>query len=120
MDYYSEVYEAQDNPPGDAHGWIQWKGTSACIDLHCKCGALGHVDGAFFYAYECNACGRKYAVGQVVKLIELTPEQATYQAGRHGFQSDSSLGPNDAVDEAVIEGELAPDHKLLDRPRPEE
>ena len=55
------------------NGWIQWKGTSVCMDLHCVCGRMEHYDGDFFYFYECR-CGRKYGVGMNVKLIELTPE----------------------------------------------
>lgn len=61
--------------PSEAHGWIQWKGTDVCIDLHCSCGHHGHVDGDFFYYYRCPKCQRAYAVGQNVKLIALTPEQ---------------------------------------------
>lgn len=73
--FYEQVY-SQDTPEGDAHGWIQWKGTDACIDLHCKCGHLEHLDAEFLYFYKCPACGAKYALGQVVKLIPLSDEQA--------------------------------------------
>ena len=73
-DFYGAVY-GQDNPKGDAHGWIQWKGTDACIDLHCRCGYHGHRDGDFLYFVECPECNRAYALGQNIKLIELTPEQ---------------------------------------------
>ena len=45
------------------------------MDLNCICGHHGHVDDEFFYRYECKGCGRKFAVGQNVKLIELTAEQ---------------------------------------------
>jgi hypothetical protein len=80
--HYDEVY-SQDFDTGDTpHGWIQWKGTDVCIDLHCECGHHGHHDGDFFYYYECPSCGRKYAVGQNVKLIELTSKQAADAAGR--------------------------------------
>lgn len=80
---YRSIYGAEDAAvKGKPHGWIQWKGTNVCIDLHCPCGAHAHFDGEFFYAYEC-VCGKKYAVGQVVNLIELTPEQ---QKGYHEFQ----------------------------------
>lgn len=77
MGHYEQVY-SQDNPRGDAHGWIQWKGTNVCMDVHCECGHHGHVDAEFFYHYECPACHKKYAVGQVVKLIPLTEEQIDY------------------------------------------
>ena len=87
-DFYESVY-SQDNPEGDAHGWIQWKGTNVCVDLHCKCGCHGHIDGGFFYFYECPGCETKYAVGQIVKLIALTPEQAEHVKKEHvGFKTD--------------------------------
>ena len=57
-------------------GWIQWKGTDVCVDLHCVCGQSGHVDGDFMYRVECPKCHRRYLVGQNIKLIELTPEEA--------------------------------------------
>ena len=75
MSDYEAIY-SQDNPPGPAHGWIQWKGTNVCMDMHCACGAHTHFDGEFFYHFECPVCHAKYAVGQNVKLIPLTPEQA--------------------------------------------
>jgi hypothetical protein len=76
-DFHDQVY-VQDNPQGEAHGWIQWKGTSVCMDMHCKCGYHGHIDADFFYYYECPKCHKKYAVGQNVKLIELSDEQTKY------------------------------------------
>lgn len=76
---YDQIY-ARDNPAGDAHGWIQWKGTDVCVDLHCKCGAHMHFDGDFLYHFECPHCHRKYAVGQNIALIELTPVEAESKA----------------------------------------
>ena len=58
------------------HGWIQWKGTNVCMDVHCACGYHGHVDTDFFYGYECVGCGKRWIVGSYVKLIEATPEVA--------------------------------------------
>lgn len=37
--------------------FIQWKGTVACMDLHCTCGADGHIDEDFAYAVQCWQCG---------------------------------------------------------------
>lgn len=76
-DFYERVY-SQDNPEGDAHGWIQWKGTKVCMDVHCSCGAMSHIDEDFCYFIECPSCGKKYAVGQNVKLIPLNADQARY------------------------------------------
>lgn len=75
--FYQDVY-SQDNPRDTSHGWIQWKGTDVCMDIHCKCGHHGHFDGDFLYYYSCPECGTKYAVGQVVKFIELSEEQVQY------------------------------------------
>lgn len=70
-DTWRQIY-GRDFPDDGPHGWIQWKGTDVCIDLHCECGTHGHYDGDFMYAVQCEDCGRKYAVGSNVKLIELT------------------------------------------------
>jgi hypothetical protein len=86
-DFHETVY-SRDNPEGEAHGWIQWKGTDVCIDLHCVCGHHGHFDGDFFYHFKCPQCGAKYTVGCNVKLIPLTEEQAEYVEKDHiGFKT---------------------------------
>jgi hypothetical protein len=70
--FYNEVYDKHDPTPKGPYGWIQWKGTDVCIDLHCACGYHGHVDTDFFYFYQCPSCKAKYAVGQNVALIPLS------------------------------------------------
>ena len=76
--HYKEVY-SQDFEVGDSsHGWIQWKGTAVCIDLHCKCGQHDHLDVEFLYYYRCSKCKTVYAVGQTVKLIPLTEDQEKF------------------------------------------
>jgi hypothetical protein len=67
---YELVY-GNDNPETPAYGWIQHKGTNLCVDLHCICGSHGHIDDDFVYSVKCVDCGRKYAVGQNIKLIPL-------------------------------------------------
>lgn len=95
-DFYEQVYSQDFSTIGIPHGWIQWKGTDVCIDLHCKCGHHGHHDGDFFYTYECPKCDRKYSVGCNIKLIELDEEQVSYvENERGGFQTDKS----DTLDE---------------------
>jgi len=87
-DFYESVY-SQDHPSDEPHGWIQWKGTDVCIDLHCKCGNRFHFDGDFLYFYQCSCCGEKYALGQNVKLIPLNDEQAEYVEKEHvGFKTN--------------------------------
>ena len=53
------------------HCWIQWKGTDVCMDIHCECGELTHVDAEFAYFVECCECHRKYFVNGHVQLIEI-------------------------------------------------
>lgn len=57
---------------GGPHGWIQWKGTDVCLDVHCSCGAHTHVDASFAYTVKCGACGKLWAVCANVRLIEIT------------------------------------------------
>lgn len=84
---YDEIYKHDFKPDEkDAYGFIQWKGTDVCMDIKCKCGYGGHYDGDFFYHYKCPKCGRKYAIGQHVKLIELTKRQT--EQGEFEFKTD--------------------------------
>ena len=78
FDMLMKAYE-RDNPKTESGGWIQWKGTDVCIDLDCVCGASGHVDGDFMYQLLCPECGRRYLAGANIKLIELTPEEASVE-----------------------------------------
>lgn len=85
-DYYDFVHRKErEGLEKDApHGWIQWKGTNVCMDIHCKCGAHLHVDREFFYSFTCGSCQTIYAVGATVRLVELTEpkyiEEATSSA----------------------------------------
>ena len=54
----------------DPYGWIQWKGTDVCMDVHCVCGNSGHIDADFAYYVKCPVCGRYYEVSGYVKLYE--------------------------------------------------
>jgi hypothetical protein len=51
--------------------WIQWKGTSVCMDFTCVCGAAGHVDAEFAYNVKCASCGRVFFVNGHIELIEI-------------------------------------------------
>lgn len=87
-DFYEQVYRKQDRTykPDTPNGWIQWKGTDVCIDLHCTCGYDGHVDSEFFYYYECPDCKGKYALSPNIALIPLTDEQTDFvKQGMTGF-----------------------------------
>jgi len=76
MDVHKHIKENDVDLKDGPQGWIQWKGTSVCMDLFCECGHHGHVDADFFYFYKCSQCGKRYGVGQTVKLIPLEDEMA--------------------------------------------
>lgn len=57
-------------------GWIQWKGTQACMDVHCKCGAHMHIDAGFAYYIECPYCNTVYSCDPNIHFVELTETQA--------------------------------------------
>ena len=40
--------------------FLQWKGTDACFDFHCECGAFCHFDGMFAYNVRCPKCKSVY------------------------------------------------------------
>lgn len=66
-----DAWDAQETYSGLPHGWVQWKGTDACMDIHCSCGHLGHVDDYFAYYVKCPKCGKQYFVNGHVELIEV-------------------------------------------------
>jgi hypothetical protein len=72
-----EAWEIQHTFKG-SHGWIQWKGTDVCIDLHCaKCQTGWHIDADFMYYVQCPECGTIYMVNGHIELIALeTPPDA--------------------------------------------
>lgn len=66
-------FERQTRPePGTSFGWVQWKGTNVCMDVHCeKCGALSHIDAEFAYYIRCPGCGQIWSVSGFVEFIPL-------------------------------------------------
>lgn len=79
-EFNRQVYgqEMQQREGEEPFGWIQWKGTNACIDLHCVCGYMGHYDGDFLYTWRCPKCRQVYQLGQNVTMIPLNAEQVAY------------------------------------------
>ena len=59
------------DPSKDPHGWIQWKGTDVCIDIHCTCGESTHIDGDFMYHIQCPHCKQIYEANGHVELIPI-------------------------------------------------
>lgn len=54
---------------GGANVFIQWKGTSECLDFYCECGDQFHVCGNMFvYALKCSSCGSIYEMPSSVAL----------------------------------------------------
>jgi hypothetical protein len=55
----------------EPHGWVQWKGTEVCMDVHCQCGSHTHIDGLSVYHIKCKACGRVFECDGNIALHEL-------------------------------------------------
>jgi hypothetical protein len=61
-------------PRNRPFGWIQWKGTRVCMDIHCDCGEMTHFDGEFCYHVKCAICGRIYECDGHIALHHLAFE----------------------------------------------
>jgi|GEM_PF-2139104 len=66
-----EAWDIQETYAGKPHGWIQWKGTDVCMDIHCECGAHMHLDAEFAYNVKCPYCGVSYMCNGHIELIKL-------------------------------------------------
>ncbi len=79
--------------PEGPHGWIQWKGTNVCMDVHCSCGAQGHIDAEFAYKYKCAACGTLFDIAGYVRLIPVPESEWTKDdCDGNCVVSDESVG----------------------------
>lgn len=66
------------------YGWIQWKGTSVCVDIHCSCGCTSHFDGEFMYYIKCPSCKSIwYCNGHV--LLEKPEDNDGEDTNNEGF-----------------------------------
>lgn len=72
-----EAWSMQDTKEGQPHGWIQWKGTDVCMDVHCACGAQFHIDADFAYHVKCPKCNSVYMCNGHIELIKLEQEPDT-------------------------------------------
>lgn len=68
---HDEAWEIQDKKLGVPHGWVQWKGTDVCMDIHCKCGCHSHIDAEFAYNVKCPKCGTIYFCNGHIEFIEI-------------------------------------------------
>lgn len=73
-----EALEIQKRYKDKPHGWIQWKGTDVCMDIHCKCGYHSHIDASFTYHIQCPKCKTIYACNDHIELIELEQAPENY------------------------------------------
>lgn len=70
----NEAWNIQETYENKPHGWIQWNGTDVCMDIHCKCGELTHVDAEFCYYVKCIYCGTVYFCNGHIELIEVSKD----------------------------------------------
>lgn len=77
------AWDLQEKFEGKPHGWLQWKGTDACMDIHCKCGHHSHIDEMFAYHVKCPSCGTVYFCNGHIEFIELeqVPEDCVVEGG---------------------------------------
>lgn len=57
--------------PTAPYAWIQWKGTSVCMDVYCPCGDQFHVDADFAYTVQCPYCRRMFSCDGHIRLYEI-------------------------------------------------
>jgi hypothetical protein len=71
-----EAFEIEEKYEGQPHGWVQWKGTDVCMDIHCECGHHSHIDAEFAYHVKCPKCKAVYSCNGHIELIKLKEEPA--------------------------------------------
>lgn len=73
-----EAWDMQETYAGNPHGWVQWKGTQVCMDVHCQCGHLSHIDADFAYFVKCPKCATVYMCNGHIELIKLEEEPDSF------------------------------------------
>lgn len=59
-----------------SHGYIQWNGTTACMDINCSCGKLTHVcDETFMYYVQCPYCNAVYELDSKIEFKLVAPAE---------------------------------------------
>lgn len=77
-DDHERIYGADNARVRDVpHGWIQWKGTEVCVDIHCSCGCHSHLDADFAYYVKCPSCKKIWALSPNIPLLEV-PEDVDW------------------------------------------
>ena len=76
---HDEAWTLQDIRQDKPHGWIQWKGTNVCMDIHCRCGEISHIDAEFCYYVKCPYCNTVYFCNGHIEFIRMA-ESANVEA----------------------------------------
>ena len=90
----------QETELSEPYGWIQWKGTDVCIDLHCKCGAHWHLDADFAYTTICPRCQTLFSLGAFIKLVPIT------DPGEIDYVLNKTCAPRVAEDYSIYNEEV--------------
>lgn len=69
-------------------GWIQWKGTTVCADIHCDCGASYHIDAEFAYYVRCPACKSIFAINGHIQLLKIEGIELAEFGSTHVIEPD--------------------------------
>jgi len=83
-----EAWRMQETYADVPHGWVQWKGTSVCMDVYCKCGNQSHIDNDFVYNWQCPYCGTVYMCNGHIEMIEVTADPSSMGIIRHPERED--------------------------------
>lgn len=75
-DEYNRLFPSSLIEHESPRGWIQWKGTQVCMDIHCACGEMSHIDCDFTYHIKCPYCNQVYECDPNIILnpIDFEPE----------------------------------------------
>lgn len=68
---YDQAWDPIEQYDKSPRGFIQWKGTEACVDYTCECGETFHEDGDFLYEVTCPSCGSRYICSPFIELIQV-------------------------------------------------
>jgi len=72
--------------------FIQWKGTDVCMDFHCICGNMFHIDDDFTYAVKCLKCNKVWELGTEVSVTEKTDkDDYWFKEAQIGDQQEKEL-----------------------------
>jgi hypothetical protein len=58
------------------HGLIYWESTTVCMDTHCACGSVCHLDANFANYVKCPKCERVYYCNPNIEFVELNKQES--------------------------------------------